>query len=175
MTSELKLLLLDCRREEGCPKGGVEPAPIPGGGRTNACHATSLESASSNRTKALRATSSTERTSSSSAGSISPVRKIVGRRLAAAFAIAVAAVFAPVPINRMAVFVSARARAPVCNEDGEVPKRFGLSPGYDKVGGGKIFIECGIDGCRLICVAEVFRAVGGMANGGVEDKEKGGE
>lgn len=124
ITSELKLLLLDFRRGEFWPKGGVEPAPTPGGGRASACQATRRESASSNRTNAFRATSSTDRTSSSSTGSISPVRKMLGRRLAAAFAIAVAAVVAPVPMSRIAVLVIARASAPVCSDDGEDPKRF---------------------------------------------------
>ena len=148
MMSELKLLLLDFRRGECFPKGGVDPEPILGDGRTKACQAIRRESASSNKTNALRATSSTDRTSSSSAESMSPVRKIVGRRLDAAFAIALAAVLAPFPRRRMAVFVKARASAPVCRDDGEVPKRFPLSWANDRVVGGNTLREWGTEGGR---------------------------
>jgi hypothetical protein len=51
---------------------------------------------------------------------------IVGRRFdAAALTIAFVAALADVPINLIAVEVSARARLPVWKDDGEVPYRGG--------------------------------------------------
>ena len=63
---------------------------------------------------------------------------------------ALAAVLAPVPISRIAVFVRARASAPVCNEDGDDPKRLPASWAYDIVVGGKMLSVCAIAGERLI-------------------------
>ena len=175
ITSELKLLLLDFRRSSTCPNGEVIPGVTPAGVRASSCQVMRRASASSKSTNAFRALSSTDRTSSSSAGSMSPVWNIEGRRMAAAFVITVAAVFAPVPINLMAVLVNARARAPVWSEEGELPNLTAIPCGCDSVGGGKVLRDCGIEGGRLICEVEDLRKLGGIANGGVVDSPNGGE
>jgi hypothetical protein len=99
---------------------------------------------------------------------------MVGRRLDAARTRAVAAVLAEVPMKRNAWVVSARASAPVCNEDGEVPNRWapsGENPGID---GGKRLSCVVTDGGRLTG-AGVWRVDGVKANGGVVDSANGGE
>lgn len=89
--------------------------------------ASKRSSASSNNTNALRARSSIVHKRSSSSASMSLTRTILGRRLAVARAMAVAAVLAEVPMRRIAVFVSARARAPVWRDPGDTPNRAAAS------------------------------------------------
>lgn len=108
--------------------GGVPPPPPPApdacgcwSAEPSRCQWTNLVSASSNRTNAFRATSSTRLSRSSSAASTSVMRCMVGRRLDAARTKAVAAEFADEPISRIAVLVSARASVPVWYEEGEEP------------------------------------------------------
>ena len=109
MISELADELDDLRRQVFA-NGGVWADPV-GKVVPSSCHRTSLLSASSNRTNAFRARSSTFRNKSSSAALTSVVRWMVGRRLDAALTRAVAAEFADDPMIRIAVFVNALASA----------------------------------------------------------------